>query len=189
MATLSDAELLISVNEGDGHALEELYDRYAALTYSMALQITRETALAQEIVQDVFTKIWVSPSLYDSKRGRFSSWLLTVTRNIAIDALRKRQRKDRYSILPALMIYDSIHELPDFSEGLEQQELASVVHKGMQILKTEQQTILQLAYWEGYSLSEVALKLGLPPGTVKSRLHSALKQLREYLQAWKEGSL
>jgi RNA polymerase sigma-70 factor (ECF subfamily) len=189
MTTLSDAELLISVKEGDGSALEKLYDRYAALVHSLALQITREPALAQEIVQDVFTKIWVSPNLYDPERGRFSSWLLTVTRNIAIDALRKRERKDRLSILPPLMIYETMHESPDFSEGMEQRELAAVVQKGMQILKPEQQTILQLTYWEGFSLSEVARKLGLPPGTVKSRLHSALKHLRDYLETWKEGRL
>ncbi|GAX91419.1 RNA polymerase sigma factor [Effusibacillus lacus] len=186
MSAMSEAELLHSLRQGEGAALEALYDRYAALVYSLALQITREPSLAQEVVQDVFTKVWVAPELYHSERGRFSSWLLTITRNLSIDALRKRARKNRFSVMPPQMLYEALYELPDYTGSLEQRELAVVIQKCLNTLKPEQQSILQLTYWEGHALSEVAEMLNLPLGTVKSRLHSALKTLRIQMRAWKE---
>ncbi|MFC4768669.1 RNA polymerase sigma factor [Effusibacillus consociatus] len=186
MSIKSEGELLHSLKLGDGNALEELYDRYASLVYSLSLQITKDPPLAQEVVQDVFTKIWVAPELYDARRGRFSSWLLTITRNLAIDALRKRSRKTRFSVLPPLMLYETLHDTVDYASGLERQELADTVRLGLDTLKPEQQTILKMTYWEGHSLSEVADILNLPIGTVKSRLHAALKTLRTLMQSWKE---
>ncbi|WP_018130294.1 RNA polymerase sigma factor [Effusibacillus pohliae] len=186
MSTITDAELLQRLQQKDGTALEELYERYASLTYSLALQITKEPALAQEVVQDTFTKIWVAPELYSVERGRFSSWLLTVTRNLAIDALRQRARKNRFSVVPPLQQDDALHASHDVSGAVAQKELAAAVRASLHRLKPEQLAILQLAYWEGYALSEVAERLRLPLGTVKSRLHAALKTLRKHLQEWEE---
>lgn len=186
MSVMSEEEILHRLQQGDGNALEALYNRYASLVYTLALQITKETPLAQEVVQDVFTKVWVSPNLYDPARGRFSSWLLTITRNIAIDALRKRARKSRFSIVPPLELQQVFHHTPVFAEGLVRKETASAVRSALDSLLPEHQVILKLSYWEGHSLSEVAGILNLPLGTVKSRLHAALKILRKQMLAWEE---
>lgn len=186
MAIPSDTELLHNIRQGDGDAFEAVYDRYGPLIYSLALQITNDQALAEEIVQDTFTKVWVSPELYNPERGRFSSWLLTMTRNIAIDALRKRMRKNRFSLLPPLMMQDADPVSSDALDEIERKELALVLRQGIHKLKPEQQELLQLTYWGGHSLSEVAQLQNVPLGTVKSRLHSALKALKRHLQhSWK----
>lgn len=189
MTIPSDTELLQQIQLGDGDAFEAVYDRYGPLVYSLALQITKEQALAEEIVQDTFTKVWVSPGLYNPDRGRFSSWLLTMTRNIAIDALRKRSRKNRFSIVPPLMLNDLATASSNTHEEIEQKELAYVLRQGIGKLKPEQQELLQLTYWGGHTLSEVADMQNLPLGTVKSRLHSTLKALKRHLHPiWKGES-
>lgn len=183
MTTRSDLELLDSIRTGDGKALGELYERYVSNAYSLALKITRDKSLAQEVIQDVFTKVWVSPQLYQPERGRFSSWLLTITRNTAIDALRKQSRNSRFSVVPPLILHELTHETPNLLSRLEHEEIASTLNNSMSELKSEQLELLQLTYWQGYTLSEVATMKNLPIGTVKSRLHSTLKMLRGQLQS------
>lgn len=187
MAIPSDAELLQNIQQGDRDAFEAVYDRYGPLIYSLALQITRDQALSEEIVQDTFTKIWISSHLYNPERGRLSSWLLTMARNIAIDVLRKRVRNNRLSLLPPLMLHDLASVAPDSLAEIEHRELARALKQEIGKLNPEQQELLRLTYWGGYTLAEVAHMQNVPLGTVKSRLHSALKALKRHLHpAWKE---
>ncbi|UOF89516.1 sigma-70 family RNA polymerase sigma factor [Fodinisporobacter ferrooxydans] len=181
MTNLSDLELLNAMERGDGTALEELYERYVSITYSFALRITEDPSLSQEIVQDIFMKIWTSPRLYHPERGKFSSWLLALTRNASIDGLRKKARQNRFALTPSI----DLHALPDenqnFLGNLEQEELREAIQTSLRTLKQEQIELLQLIYWQGNTLSEIAQQKDLPLGTVKSRLHTILKTLKSKL--------
>lgn len=182
----TDHDLLHQIRAGDRIALEVLYDTYSALVYSIAHQITTDIHLAQEITQDVFTKVWSHPEIYEPERGRFSSWLLTMTRNMAIDEIRKRARKSRFSLLPPLALQEISGAAYDTLSHLEHEEMAEVLKMHMSQLKKEHQDLLQLAYFKGQTLSEVATQQNLPIGTVKSRLHQALKTLKKHMAEWKE---
>lgn len=186
MTNKTDQELLHFIQLGNSNAYEVLYERYVSLVFSLTLQIVSDQALAQEIVQDAFVKVWTHPESYQPNRGRFSSWLLTLTRNTAIDALRKKNRQQRFSLTPPLILNDMVSENLNLSSQLEQNEFSQAIQNSLSHLNPEQYELLDLTYWKGYTLSEVAELKQLPLGTIKSRLHASLKILRRTLQLGKE---
>jgi RNA polymerase sigma factor (sigma-70 family) len=182
MRNLSDAELMQLVMQRHRPALEELYDRYIKLIYSFALKSTKDELMAKGIVQAVFTRLWTTESTYNSSKGQFVNWLLTVTRNITIDQLRKQKRNQTYETIQS----DDWHEYPDDSRNTPEQVvsrklLREQIEKAYQYLSTSQIELIQFLYWEGYSLREIAQMRKEPIGTIKSRLHQTLKILRNCL--------
>ncbi|MFC5403656.1 RNA polymerase sigma factor [Cohnella soli] len=178
----SDGELMRLVRENNQEALSELYDRHARLVYSFAYRVTGDEALARETVQLVYTRLWTTKAEYDSSKGQFSSWLLTMTRNIAIDVLR-RERRHR-SMVPI----DEMHNMtrdPDTEAPeamLERSDRRSAIASASGLLSAAQRRVIDMLYWQGYTLQEIA-ELGEEPiGTVKNRLHQALKALRRHLR-------
>ncbi len=173
----SDTQLLQRVAAGDREAFFVLYRRYVNLVYSMALRVLGDTALAEEVTQDVFLKIWQKGAMYDPSRGRFSSWLLSVTRFAAIDRLRHEGRRPRVAE-------------NDETQGPRQEEVrqAQVDHtqwqQGQELrlllaqLPPEQREVIELAFFGGLTHRELAAHLNLPLGTVKSRLRLGLAKLR-----------
>ncbi len=168
--------LLQRVIQGDSDAFAELYRRYASLVYSMALRVVGNTQIAEEVTQDVFVKVWQKGILYDETRGRFSTWLLSVTRFTAIDRLRYEKRRPaaggeaRETPLPRELRYISTdHAL--WEQG---QQLRMLIEQ----LPPEQREVVELAYFKGLTHRELAEHLNLPLGTVKSRLRLALEKLR-----------
>lgn len=192
MRQYSDEQLMRMIMDKHGGALEEMYDRYAKLVYSFAMKTckdTRDAQFAKEIVQLVFTRLWTTEIGYDSQRGLFVNWLLTITRNIAIDQLRKQ--KKHAAVVP---FEPSVWErLPDHLQ-LQPEEIVSRkwlkqrIEQAYRYLSDSQTSLIQAFYWEGYTLSEIADRNGEPLGTVKSRLHQTLKILRKHMiSAGEEG--
>ena len=182
MVTGQEAEddvLLQRAAAGDGDALVVLHQRYANLVYSMAWRVLQDVGLAEEVTQDVFMKLWHQRQRYDPERGRFSAWLLSVTRFAAIDRLRREGRRPVAVELPG--------DEPNQQTALEQ--LVATDHasweRGQHLrlllgeLPPEQRQVVELAYFGGLTHSELAEQLGLPLGTVKGRLRLGLERLRD----------
>ncbi|MFT9846797.1 RNA polymerase sigma factor [Aneurinibacillus sp. REN35] len=175
-----DEELMRLVNKKYRPALEELYDRYIRLVYSFAYTFTNGNEdKTKEIVQLVFVKLWTTKSSYDSSKGRFTNWLLTVTRNVCVDYIRKdsihaqnnRQMDPHGSI-----------EVADPNNEIERRVAFSEVADAKSKLNRAQKRLIDLLYWKGYSLTEIAEIENEPVGTIKSRLHQSLKQLKKHLE-------
>ncbi|MDQ3250345.1 MAG: sigma-70 family RNA polymerase sigma factor [Chloroflexota bacterium] len=169
-----DLNLIQRIGQQDERALLELYQGYGSLVYSLALRVLQNSGLAEEVTQDVFLKIWQQPQRWDPSLGYFSSWLLAITRNAAIDRLRKEQRHSRPSFdlfEEALATGGQMADDPRWYDG---QVLARLLAQ----LPGEQRQLIELAFYQGYTHSELAHNLKLPLGTVKTRLRTALQKLR-----------
>jgi RNA polymerase sigma-70 factor (ECF subfamily) len=173
----ADAELLLRIRHRDQTALVELHQRYRNLVYSMANQVLKNASSAEEVTQDVFFQIWRWPEKWDAAKGRFTSWLLTITRYTAIDRLRRENRQ------PPL-IPRSLDHLADLLA--KQSPMENVRHDNGRLLRTllkelpdDQRTIILLAFFRGLTHSEIANQLQLPLGTVKSRIRLGLQKLKD----------
>jgi len=167
------------VAAGDRQALADLYARYSRLIYSFAVKVAGDTALAEDVVQDVFMRIWRGAGQFDPERGRLSSWMLQITRNRALDLLRSRGRT-RPAGGPEDLALQGPQHLDDPSEGL---ATAIQVREALSTLSVEQRQAVDLAYFHGLTHQEIAERTGIPLGTIKSRLRLALVNLRRNLQA------
>jgi RNA polymerase sigma factor (sigma-70 family) len=189
MRTKTDGELMQLVAEKQRPALEELYDRYVKLVYSFALKSTRDEHSTREVVQLVFTRLWTTSSGFNSDKGRFVNWIITITRNICIDYVRKQRRQERH-IRFDLKEYEQIPSSreKDPESILNQKWVKDQIREAYRYLSETQIQLLEMLYWEGYTLSEIADRNREPLGTVKSRLHQCLKVLRRHLShTVKEG--
>jgi len=170
----------------DQDALMALYQHYADLVYSLALRVLQHSGSAEEVTQDVFLKVWRQPDRWDPTLGRFRSWLLTLTRNAAIDRLRKEQRQPLWhfdsvrpdsahsSPLQYLSTRSTVTGVPGDARWQDGQLLRILLHE----LPPEQQQVIELAFFYGFTHSELAHNLDLPLGTVKTRLRRGLRRLR-----------
>jgi RNA polymerase sigma-70 factor, ECF subfamily len=177
-----DAMLVERLLQMDVAAFEQLYDRHSRVVYAVVVRILRQGATAEEVVQDVFLQLWRNASSYDTARGPFLPWLLTMARNRALDHLRlkgekQRRREDQTDELPPLPVK------PDFETGLDEKRQAMRVRAAMAALQPQQKKAIELAYFEGLSHSEIAAKLQEPLGTVKSWIRNGLGRLKEGLRA------
>lgn len=175
---MEDGELLQAAGRGDQNALLILHQRYVNLVYSMAWRVLQDVGMAEEVTQDIFLKLWHKGQQYDPARGRFSSWLLGVTRFAAIDRLRREGRQPRQAEIAAAGEDESValeRLLPSDHAAWERgQHLRLVLAQ----LPADQRQIIELAYFGGMTHSELAEHLGLPLGTVKGRLRLGLEKLR-----------
>lgn len=175
--------LLERVLTGDKQALTELYDMFERLVYSFAYRTTGNADSAEEIVQDVFMKIWRTTTRYDSQQGKITTWILSITRNAAIDYHRRTKRHQ--SGLSG--DEDEIVNLSDPASGPEAlAEIAQdrqMIREAMASLPIEQREIIELMYFHGDTQQAIALHLGVPPGTVKSRARLAISKLRSHLES------
>lgn len=178
----SDQELMTSLQRRDHQALALLYDRHARSVYSLALHILRDRAAAEDVTQEVFLQLWREPQRYLEERGPLGPWLLRVTRNRAIDLLRRSSR-ERWPARPDARGAD-LH-VPDPSPGPDEHvwsvALATRVHEALGELSDAQRQVIELAYFRGLTQREMADALGLPLGTVKTRVRTALRRLAEIL--------
>lgn len=177
-----DERLLDAVASGDREALGLLYDRHAPRMLALASRILGSPREAEDLVHDVFLEAWHRARQYDAARGSVRAWLILRTRSRALDALRAARRAPRAPLEAAG---------PRASDGVD----ASAVHDGRKLhrlledLPREQHAVLELAYFEGYSFSEIAERLAIPVGTVKSRMSRAIDALRAKLgESGKGGS-
>ncbi len=176
----ADRQILVEVAGGSADALERLYDRYAATAFGLARRILAQPDLAEEVVQDVFAQVWREASRYDAARASVAGWIVLLTRTRAIDRLRARRAR------------------PDLDKGVEptaaaplttpdrspeqvaiSSEDAQLVRAALDGLPAEQRSLLDLAYYEGLTHSEIAARTGVPLGTIKTRIRSAMMALRK----------
>jgi RNA polymerase sigma-70 factor (ECF subfamily) len=180
--SLDDAAILRLIAHQDSQALGVLYDRYGRLLYSIALHAVGNNETAEEIVQDVFTRVWEKGQTYDAGQAKVSTWLVTITRNRSIDELRKikiRPEQNSIDLSDALNLTD--HHNPNPEAEVEAHWQQRSVREAIATLPVDQQRVLVLAYYKGLSHSEIAEALSEPVGTVKTRLRVAMQKLRQAL--------
>ena len=176
MSELADDRLVERVGNGEQQALLHLYDRYASRVYTLVLRILGDSMSAEEITQDVFLKLWSRARSYLAERGPLAPWLLTIARNTALDRLRLERR--RPAIADDAEPDETWKEIPDQRSTSEEARWRSL-HFAVQALPREQRQVIELAYYQGLSHSQIAEHLGWPLGTVKTRLRLGMEQLRQ----------
>jgi len=169
----SDEELVARLAHQDHKALETLYDRYSRILYSLGLRILKESARAEEVVQDVFLKLWQKPHLYIPENGAFSHWLLRVTRNQAIDELRSKK-----TFSADEMEIEFVDQGPDVLHEVWLDEQRATIRRALSQLPDPQRQVIELAYFQGLTQQEIAEHLGEPLGTVKTRTRLGMEKLR-----------
>jgi RNA polymerase sigma-70 factor (ECF subfamily) len=175
-----DRELAVKVARGDERAFLALYDRHASRVHGLTLHILRDRMLAEEATQDTFLKLWSRARQYLVERGPFLPWLLTIARHVALDRLRLEARRPVLS--DSNDPDDAWQRLPDLNTLTEESRWRSL-YFAVQSLSPDQRKVIDLAYYQGLSQSEIADVLGWPLGTVKTRLRAAMEELR---QVWNE---
>jgi RNA polymerase sigma-70 factor (ECF subfamily) len=176
LAQLTDEEVLARVARADEDALAELYDRFGGVAYGLALRILRDPTLAQDAVQDAMLSAWRTAASFDPLRGKPSTWLLTLVHRRAVDLVRREDRRRAQPLDDAPI---ASGEATDETASVRQERRA--VQAALAQLPPEQREALELAYYGGLSQSELAERLGVPLGTVKSRTSAGLTRLRDLL--------
>ncbi len=178
-AAPSDVSLVARCADGDEGALAELYDRFGRAAYGLALRIVRDATQAEDVVQEAFMDLWRSAARFDASRSRPASYLLTFVHRRAVDLIRREQaRPQRGGDVDDLSVASTADDPPSVVVASEQ---GTTVRQALAALPVLQRQVLELAYFNGLSQSEIAERLGEPLGTVKSRTHVALSRLRELL--------
>lgn len=171
----TEEELVLLLREGGKAAFSYLYRQYSAVLYGVILKVVHDEQTAQDVLQDAFVKIWSNIAHYDAQKGRIYTWMLNIARNAAIDKLRSKGEIMKGKIHTGENIVD------DIGGGLKTEQVTDAigVRKIVAGLKPEYETIINLAYFNGYTLDEISKALDIPLGTVKTRMRAAIKQLRE----------
>ena len=184
----SEEKLIQLLIDKDPQALEQLYQRYERPIYAFAYRIVGEEMMAEEVMQELFLRVWHSVHRYDSSKAKFSTWMFTLTRNISIDLIRKKGR--RVSAQPVKD--ETLHSVKDTSQNVERQMedqmLTDEIKEALQELNGEQQDVVEWIYFQGYTQQEVSETHAIPLGTVKSRSRLALRNLQKHIsQSLYEG--
>ena len=173
--TYTEAELLLGLQAHDEQAFSFLYDRYSKALFSIILQVVPQQELAEDILQEVFVKIWQNISSYDETKGRLYTWMLNIARNQAIDRTRSKDFNNRMKTTElSENVYNS-------SQAVEAKMDDVGLQKTLSNLPDESRKLLDLAYYQGYTQEEIAKMLNIPLGTVKTRLRATIIQLRKIL--------
>jgi RNA polymerase sigma-70 factor, ECF subfamily len=184
LAALADAELMARVAQGDSAAIEVLYDRYNRVVYSFALRIIGDRQGAEELLQEVFFRVWRQADAYSDRRGSFVTWLLSITHNMGIDELRRRRRRPQRADQEDPLEF--LATMADRGRSVEQDVLLNTlrdqVNAAMNDLPDAQREALELAYFRGLTQREIAEELGEPLGTIKTRMRLGLRKLRTHLE-------
>ena len=171
-----DTALLSRVGQGDESAMETVFRRYSSVVYSVALRILHDSGQAEDVMQEIFLQLWRKPAAFVQGRGPLGAWLVVVTRNRAIDLLRRRKLTDS--------VDDVVLASPiNVADEAERNALMEKVRGVLANLPQEQRNSLELAYFEGLTHTEIASRTGDPLGTVKTRIRQALITLRKAFEA------
>ena len=177
---LTDAQLVALIVRGENWALSEIYDRYSRLVFSLALRILNDHTTAEEIVQQVFTKVWRSARDYRVERGKFSTWVMTIAQHQCIDELRRRRvrpvaQPGDEELLNALASDD------DPAQAVQSTFEQARIREALQQIPAEQRIVIELAFWGGLTQREIAVYCHSPLGTVKTRSRLGLQRLKRLL--------
>jgi RNA polymerase sigma factor (sigma-70 family) len=182
-ADLSDEELLRAIVEKKAWAMQPLYERYSHLLYSLAYRVVTDTQVAEDLLQETFLAVWRNASSYSSQSGLVRSWLISIIHHRAIDYLRSMRRRGGVNKVP---LEDIEHEesmaVPDVWNEAWLAIQGAQVRTALIQLSQEQRNVIELAYFKGWTHSEIAEGCQIPLGTVKARMRLGLARLRRILQ-------
>ena len=174
--SVNDEFLLDRVRANDPKAMADVFDRYGSMVYSVALRILKDPGQAEDVMQEIFFQVWQNPNTFVQGRGSLGAWLAVVTRNRAIDFLRRRKPTD--SVDEVILTSKT-----NLASEIERNMMMERVRELLKSLPSEQQKSVELSFFEGLSHAEIAAKTGDPLGTVKTRIRLALISIRKAIQA------
>ncbi|WCT11798.1 sigma-70 family RNA polymerase sigma factor [Mucilaginibacter jinjuensis] len=173
--SLTEEELINALRHREKMAAEALYDMYSASLYGVIVRIVIDTAVAEDVLQESFVKIWQSFSSYSAEKGRLFTWMVNIARNLSIDKIRSKDFKNQTKNQE---LENNVTFIDEQKNTVYKPELLGI-RDLVQKLKPEQKSILDLVYFKGYTHVEAADELGVPLGTIKTRLRMAIQQLRK----------
>lgn len=173
-ATYSEEELIILLQQQSREGYNYLYRQYSGVLFGVINKVVYDEQTAQDVLQDVFVKIWNNISQYNPQKGRLYTWMINIARNAAIDKLRSKGEIMKTKIQTGENVVDNLER------SLKTEQVTDTIglRKKVADLKPEYETIIDLAYYKGYTLDEISKTLEMPLGTVKTRMRSAIQQLR-----------
>ncbi len=174
----TEDELVALLQHQNKQAFSYLYDNYAPALNNIIFRMVEDISLAEDILQEAFIKIWNNFANYDSSKGRLFTWMLNLTRNLTIDTLRSKGYKKQSKISGD---ENSVSNLHDSTININKFDSMGL-RKQLESLKPDQKIIIDMAYFNGYTQDEIAKELGIPLGTVKTRMRTAIIELRKLLQ-------
>lgn len=174
----SEEILVVQLQSKDQQAFSYLYDNYSGALNGIIYRLVEDKELAEDILQEAFIKIWNNFSHYDPGKGRLFTWMLNITRNLTIDTLRSKGYKKQSKISNDANSVSNFAEDNKIAERFD----AMGIRKQLANLKPEQRIVIDLAYFNGYTQDEISKETGVPLGTVKTRMRSAILELRKILE-------
>jgi RNA polymerase sigma-70 factor (ECF subfamily) len=176
-----DAALLARVARGDSEAFAQIYDRFSTLLFSLVVRILHDEHEAEDVLQEAFTNIWERAPQYDPAAGKPVTWMICLTRNKAIDRLRKRKRIAEL-VMAAEESAAVLTAVPDAGEARLDLDDTALVHQALSALSVEQRRAIDLAFFAGLTHTEIAEQLGEPAGTIKARIRRGMLTMRDILK-------
>ena len=174
--SLSEEELVLALRNREKIAIEALYDMYSSSLYGIISRIIIDTPTAEDVLQETFVKIWNSFASYSTEKGRLFTWMVNIARNLAIDKIRSKDFKNQNKNQE---LENNVTFIDEQKNTVYNPELLGIKEL-VETLKPEQKSILDLVYFKGYTHVEAADELGVPLGTIKTRLRMAIIQLRKH---------
>ena len=174
----SEEELVLLLKQQDQQAFSYLYDNYAAALNGVIIRMVEEPQLAEDILQEAFIKIWNNFKQYDNTKGRLFTWMINITRNLTIDTLRSKGYKKQRKISKDENSVSNYHDKSFSADKFD----AIGLQKQLANLSPAQKNVIDLAYFNGYTQEEISKEMGIPLGTVKTRMRSAILELRKMLE-------
>ena len=174
----SEEELILLLQQQDKAAFSYLYDNYAPALYNIILRMVADVTLSEDILQEAFVKIWNNFTSYDQSKGRLFTWMLNITRNLTIDMMRSKGYKMQRKISGDETSVDNFQDQSNYINKFD----ALGLRKQLTNLNDNQRVIIDLAYFNGYTQKEISKEMGIPLGTVKTRMRTAIVELRKILQ-------
>ncbi len=176
--TCSEEELIVLLKEKNENGFHYLYDHYSGALYGVVLRIVQSKEYTEEILQDVFVKIWNSIHQYDASKGRFYTWMINIARNTAIDYLKSKgfQNELKNQSLP-----DFVYNTTELSTTNNSSDYIGF-NNVLEGLEVDKQELINLAYYQGYTQNEISEKLKIPLGTVKTKMRNTLMKLKDLLK-------
>jgi RNA polymerase sigma-70 factor (ECF subfamily) len=173
----TEAELVMLLRQRQQSAFNYLYDNYSGALFTIVLNVVNEHEVASDVLQEVFIKIWRQIDSYEETKGRLFTWMLNIARNASIDVVRSKDFKNSKQNRE---LTESVYEAGG-SDELKTDHIG--LRKVVQVLKQEYRVLVELSYFEGYTQDEISKLLNIPLGTVKTRLRTALTQLRQHINS------
>ena len=174
--SLSEEELVLALRNREKIAIEALYDMYSSSLFGVISRIIIDTPVAEDVLQETFVKIWHSFASYSTEKGRLFTWMVNIARNLAIDKIRSKDFKNQNKNQE---LENNVTFIDEQRNTVYKPELLGIKDL-VQTLKPEQKLILELVYFKGYTHVEAADELGIPLGTIKTRLRMAIQELRKH---------